>query len=79
MKTISFRIGCLMLLATGLVACSDDDNPGAGASAGGRLTAAVARQGNDFRMAFNQGRNDTPINVDLVTLTLDRTAEPIEF
>lgn len=75
MRPLSFRIGCLMLLATGLVACSDSDNR----SADGRLTAAVARQGNDFRMAFNQGRNDTPINVDLVTLTLDRTAEPIEF
>ncbi|WP_299506830.1 hypothetical protein [uncultured Roseobacter sp.] len=75
MTTFSFRAGCLILVAVGLVACVD----GEGASGEAGVASAVAAFGSDFQMAFNQGRNDTPINVDLVTLTLDRTAEPFEF
>ena len=75
MKTPFFRTGCLMLLAAALAACVDGDDPGGAAG----MASALAALGSDFQAAFNQGRNDTPINVDLATLTLDRTAEPFEF
>ncbi|MBW4707422.1 hypothetical protein KX928_06450 [Roseobacter sp. YSTF-M11] len=76
MKKLSLRTACLMLLATGLVACGGGGGGGNGATG---LAAALSALGSDFQMAFNQGRNDAPINVDLATLTLNRTAEPFEF
>ncbi|MDW3181816.1 MULTISPECIES: hypothetical protein [unclassified Roseobacter] len=73
MRTFSFRIICALGLATALVACDDSNGPVDG------LTLALQSLGSDFQAAFNQGRNDTPIDVDMVRLTLDRTAEPFEF
>lgn len=73
MRTFSFRVICSLGLATALVACDDSDGPVDG------LTTALQALGSDFQTAFNQGRNDTPINVDVARLTLNRTAEPFEF
>ncbi|WP_299783232.1 hypothetical protein [uncultured Roseobacter sp.] len=73
MKTFSFRVICALGLATGLVACDDSDGPLDG------LSLALQSLGSDFQTAFNQGRNDTPIDVDVARLTQKRTAEPFEF
>ncbi|MGC3939111.1 hypothetical protein ACOTTU_15015 [Roseobacter sp. EG26] len=75
MNTPYVRAGCFALIAALLAACSGDDAVGGQTG----LAAALAALGSDFQTAFNQGRNDAPINVDLATLTLNRTAEPFEF
>ncbi len=69
MKQSHTRFYVLALILVGLAACGGGRKPVAG----------VGVLGNTFQQAFNQGPNDTPIDVSNADLVLLLTQDPFEL
>lgn len=69
MQTNLIRLTLLAALTGGLAACDGSDNGQAN---------GIAALGAGFQAAFAQARNDTPVDVDAITLLLTPTREPFE-